>query len=169
MKKIKDRLLLGVVVGLGSNIVKNSLNLGWGLIGWSDLGSQQRATGMFLPRDKMASRKGKVVGYLADQTVACLIGCATVGVFSCTGKNKPVFRGSSLGATAWLMLYGVLGTFGATKINSKSPNTMLAEFASHLAFGATSGYLIDTIGDDDLFNGKIPMENSPTRVENTSN
>ncbi len=164
LHKIKDRMLLGVVSGLGSNIVKNGLNVTWRLMGWSDLGSQQRATGMFLPKRKLFTRKGRFVGYFADSIVASLIGCATVSVMSITGKNKPVLRGSALGLSVWLLLYGGLGTLGATKIFSKSPSTMLTELISHLAFGATSGLIIDKLGDEDLFTGEIPMKVTPDKV-----
>jgi len=157
-------MLLGTLVGLGSNIVKNSFNSAGKSIGFADMSSQQRAIGMFLPKHKMRTKQGKVVGYLADQTAASLIGCVTVFAFSITGKKKPVLRGSAMGLSAWLLLYGVLGTIGATKIYSKKPSTMLTEFIAHLAFGATSGLLIDKLGEDGLFTGEIPMKVTPNTV-----
>ncbi|MDP4127219.1 MAG: hypothetical protein Q8912_09775 [Bacillota bacterium] len=147
MLKIKDKMLLGIVAGLGANTVKLTLNTIFKELKWIEMGSTERALGIFLPSHTLTQKKGRIIGYLADSTVASLLGVIFTYVLSKTGKNKAVLKGSIFGQSSWALLYGVLGTLGATKISPGSPNTVLAEFISHTAFGATSTYLITKFGD----------------------
>ena len=165
MRKIKDRMLLGVIAGLGGNVVKLTLSTIFQKLKWAELGSPERAAGMLIPPHTLMHKKGRMVGYLADSVVSGLLGTASVYAFSTFGKNKATLKGALAGQASWTFLYGVLGTMGVTKVSPVSPNTVLSEFVSHTAFGATSAFIITRLGDSSLFDGTIPISATPSKVQ----
>lgn len=171
MKKIKDRMILGVVAGLGANVVKLTLSKIFQKLNWAEIGGPERAAGMLIPPHTLIRKKGKVVGYLADAVISGAIGTASVYAFSILGKEKAILKGTLSGQAAWTFLYGVLGTMGATKVGPLGPNTVLSEFVSHTAYGATLAFIITKLGDSGLFNGTIPISVTPSKVQlvNTTN
>ncbi len=128
MIKIKDRMILGVVAGLGANAVKLAISSVFQKLNWSEIGGPERAAGMLIPPHLLLKNLGKLVGYLADAAVAGLIGSVSVYAFSFFGKDKAVLKGALAGQATWTFLYGVLGTMGATKVAPVGPKTVLTEF-----------------------------------------
>lgn len=157
MAKIKDRLILGAIAGLGGNIAKNIIVKTAKKLKWAEVDGAEMAAGMLIPPYRIADPEGKVVGYIADNIIAGMLGVATVYTLSLSGKDKAVLKGVFTGQAAWAILYGLLTTMGATKVHSVSPKSVLSEFAGHTAFGALTAYLATKLGDPGLFTGKIPL------------
>lgn len=157
MRKIKDRLLLGVVAGLGANLIKN----GFGRIAkrkkWAEIDGAERAAGMLVPPHTLATTQGKVIGYIADSVIGGLLGVATVYALGVTGKNSAILKGALTGQATWTTLYGVLGTLGATKVSPVSPNTVITELVGHTVYGMATALLAVKLGDPGLYDGTIPM------------
>jgi hypothetical protein len=162
LKKIADRILLGVISGLSANIIKLAMGKAAMKLNVADLDGPMKATGLLVPAHKIADRKGMFVGYLADSSIAAMIGIFTVYVLSITGKDRALLKGTLIGKSMWTVLYGVLATFGASKVAPVDPKTALAEFASHSVYGATAAALAVRLGDERLFNGRIPLSASST-------
>ena len=93
MRKVKDRMLLGIIAGLGGNVVKLTLSTIFQKLKWAEIGGPERAAGMLIPPHTLMHRKGRLVGYLADSVVSGLIGTASVYAFSTFGKNKAIIKG----------------------------------------------------------------------------
>ncbi len=162
MKKITDRILLGIICGLSANIIKLAIGKAAMKLKCSDLDGPIKATGLLVPAHKIADRKGMLVGYIADSSIAAMIGVFTVYVLSMTGKDRALLKGTLIGKSMWTVLYGVLATFGATKIAPVDPKTALTEFASHSVYGAAAAALAVRLGDERLFNGGIPFSAAGT-------
>lgn len=157
MKRIADRLLLGVLAGLGGNVVKLLIGRMAVRLGYAEIDGPQRATGMLVPSHKVADPLGKAVGWLADGVIGIMLGVGMVYVLSVSGKDQAVLKGTLAGQVMWTALYGVLATMGATKVKPVSPKTVLSEFIGHTAYGAVTAALVTNLGDEGLFTGEIPI------------
>jgi len=161
--KIKDRLLLGVVAGLGGNLVKLAIGRIAKEKNLAEINGPEKAAGMLIPPHRLTDPLGKVAGYLADSVIAGIIGIAFVYTLSVTGKDKAVLKGALIGQAAWTALYGVLATMGATRVHPVSSKTVLSDLIGHTAYGAATACLIARLGDPGLFTGKVPLSASPNR------
>lgn len=161
MVRIKDRLLLGVVAGLGGNVAKSIIVKVAQKFKLAEFNGSTKAAGMLVPPHKIAEPTGRVIGHITDNIIACILGVGTVFMLSITGKDKAVLKGALTGQAMWCGLYGMLATMGATKINPGSTKTVLSEFIGHTAYGAVTAGLAEKLGDPGLFNGTIPLSTSP--------
>ncbi len=108
-------------------------------------------------RYKITTPRGRLVGWIADSTISAMLGVASVYILSLTGKEKAPLKGALIcGATAWTALYGILGTMGATEVQHPQPKTVLSEFVVHTVYGAVVATMVAYLGDEDLYNGKLP-------------
>ena len=173
MEKFRDRILLGVLCGLGGGLVKNALSEILTRNDFTEYAGPSRAAGMLVPAHKITTPRGRLVGWIADTTISGMLGVASVYTLSLTGKEKAPLKGALVcGAMAWTALYGVLGTMGATEVQHPQPKTVLSEFFVHTVYGAVVAATAAYLGDEDLYNGKIPW--SPVsmkvqRIETPSN
>ncbi|MEW6424536.1 MAG: hypothetical protein AB1523_07275 [Bacillota bacterium] len=157
MPKIKDRMILGVIAGLGGNAAKLLICALLKRAKWVESMGPERAAGMLVSPHRVTQPEGRVVGFLADGVIACMLGIATVYALSIMGKDKAVIKGAIAGKMMWTTLYGMLGNLGATKIEPVSPKTVLSEFLGHTAFGVLTACLAAGLGDPGLFDGRIPL------------
>lgn len=151
MKTIKDKMILGVIAGLGGNVIKNILGLAGMRLGLQEIDGPHRAAGMLVPPHKIADPKGKLVGFLADTVMSGTLGIVTLSGLLLFGKKHAILKGSLVGAGMWTILYGIMGNLGATKVNPITPQTVLAEFIEHTIFGAVTAAIITSIADQSVF------------------
>lgn len=167
--KIKDRVLLGIVAGIGGNLVKLAIGKTGKKMQWAELHGPDMASGMFIPAIKLTSTKGRIVGYIADNVIAGILGIATVYGLSLCGKNNAVIKGLASGSAMWTCIYGIASGMGLTKVKPTSPKTVLNEFVSHSAYGLVTATLATKLGDEGLFNGKTPLFASPISGQSQQN
>jgi hypothetical protein len=158
--KIKDRLLLGLVAGLGANIPKLLLGRAAMKMKMAEMNGPEIAAGIFVPGHQLTTIPGKVIGYIADATISGILGATTVYALSFTGKNSYVLKGAVMGQIMWQGLYVILGSFGGSQVKPGTPKTILAEFVNHTVFGITAATIAANLGDEALFSGKLPMSAS---------
>jgi hypothetical protein len=158
--KIKDRLLLGVIAGLGANIPKIIIGKTGLRLKTADLHGPQIAAGIFLPGHNLAQTTGKIVGYMADATIAGILGVVTVYGLSFTGKDHYLLKGAATGQALWQGGYGLLSSFGVTQVYTQRPKTVLNEFVSHTVYGIAAAAIAANLGDESLFSGKVPISAS---------
>ena len=136
MKKLRDRLLLGVVSGMTGVAVKGAVSRVLFRGSFSEAAGPRRAAGMLLPPQKTATPGGKVVGWLADAAVGSLWGSCQY--MCCPLQEKTRLPSRDLPRGPWLGgLYGA-GYMGATDIQSSEPRTVLNEFATHTIYGVVA-------------------------------
>lgn len=165
MKKIQDRVQLGIISGLAGVFVKNLVGTVLVKTGLAEEGAPQRAAGMLLPAYNVAAPLGRAAGWMADAAVGCLLGIASVYVLSFTGKDRAPLKGLTTGALAWVGLYGVLGNMGATNVRTALPRTVLSEFIGHSVFGLVSTATAAFLGDEDLLTAGMPRNAATIRLE----
>lgn len=159
--KIKDRFLLGIVAGLGGNLAKLAIGKTGKKMQWAELHGPDMAAGMFIPPVKLASTQGRIAGLIADSVIAGVLGVVTVYGLSLCGKNQASIKGLAGGSAMWTCVYGIASAMGLTKVKPHSPKTVLNEFVSHTIYGLVTATLAVKLGDEGLFNGKIPLFASP--------
>jgi hypothetical protein len=157
LRKIKDRMTLGLISGMGGNIAKLGISYGLGKLGLAGRGYTDRAAGIFVPGRRTRSRTGSLVGFLADETIAAGLGVGITYMLSSTGKDHAVLKGAMAGQGMWAGLYGMLATLGVTRLDTVSPMTAISHYGSHIVYGAITAWLVVTLGDPSLFNGGTPI------------
>lgn len=160
MEKNKDRLLLGMIAGLGGNMVKVGLMQIAKAMKLAEFDGAETAAGIMLPAHKLAEPRGRLVGHIGDSIIAAFLGTATTYILSVTGKDKAILKGTAAGIFMWTALYGALGGVGISKVRPASPKTVISQFIAHGAFGAAAAILVTRLGDPGLFSGKIPLNAS---------
>ncbi len=151
MKKITDRFILGVISGLGGNLVKICIERVLHWTGFADCIANQKAAGIFLKKSEVDTLYGKVVGCIADNMIGMGLGVTCSYWLTLMGKDHYLLKGMGLGAAEWAGLYGVLSNMGATTVYPVKPQDAIAGFVSHLAFGATKATIMVQLGDESLF------------------
>ncbi|MBS3901041.1 MAG: hypothetical protein KGZ54_03345 [Dethiobacter sp.] len=158
--KIRDRFILGIACGLAGNVIKMSLMSFAKKKNWAEITGQEKSAGMLLPAHQAYSSSGKIVGIVADNVVATILGVGTVYMLAFTGKDKALIKGLAFGEATWVSLYGVLSTMGATLVGPLSPKTVLSEMVGHAVFGAAAALTATTLGDPALFPQNKQLPNS---------
>lgn len=165
MRRIRDRVILGVVAGLIGNGAKTVVSKVMQRLGHSELGGATRAMGMLVPAHKIATPGGWAVGYIADNAIACMLGTVGVYALAVSGTDHALIKGGLSGGAAWTALYGVLGRMGATNVTTFLPKTVLSELLAHTVFGVTAAGVAVTLGDPQLFNGGVPISATPQKEQ----
>ncbi len=155
--KIKDRALLGLVAGFGANALKTALSRTTIKMNIAEIDGPEIAAGMFLPGHALATTKGQVVGFIADNLIAGILGTVTVYGLTLSGKNSYALKGALMGQIMWQGLYGITGQMGASTVKPSGARTVLSELVTHTLFGAVAATIAANLGDEGLFNGEIPI------------
>lgn len=74
------------------------------------------------PVGKTNTPIGKLVGVLADNTVAGALDMANVYMLSATGKDRAIPKRVALSAFSWIVLYGILPSLGVTQPRKVKPS-----------------------------------------------
>lgn len=150
MKKINDRILLGIISGLISGIPGRVLNRYEYHKGLADVTYERLAAGMFFPKSQLNTKEGKLIGYITNQVNLGITGVIITYLLSATGRDKAILKGVGVSTVAWIFIYGL-----ASKINTKGKkrkNTSpLLSFIDHLCLGILCGWFVSKLGDDSLF------------------
>jgi hypothetical protein len=149
--KIKDRVTLGVIAGLGANIVKLGVEQFFVSRKMASQIGITKAAGIHLHKTDINSTRGKAVGILTDMTIAATLGVAGTYLLTHTGRDNKFLKALALGNISWSFMYGFLGSMGASSVKKSDPKTSLTQWFSHTAFSLTKLYLIDKLGDQRLF------------------
>lgn len=159
MKKIKDRILLGVLSAAIPGAFARLTNAFEYRRGWTDeLYSQTGSS--FILTEKIAktnSLESKVIGSLVNNTTTSVAGIGISYLLSATGRDNALLKGAGVGAMQWLALWGITGKIGL-KVRSKKPMTHFLSFIDHVVSMANTALLVSVLGDDSLFPDKKKKE-----------
>lgn len=162
MKKIKDGLLLGVIAGLGANLVKEVIaetSIGLGLSKYS---CRRMIPHIVLPEREAKTWKGWIIGTTTDISVACGTGILLVYTLIYTGKDYAPLKGI-------LVANGILDqVFNAfTQVLpavKKDPNSNILCKMIHTLFGITTASIITRLGHETLFQKTPPVPQKTTET-----
>lgn len=155
MRKIRDRILLGVVSGLLGALPADFLNKIQYNLGLTDRKYNEMASSLFTKKNK--STTGKILGSIANETLNASVGVTTTYTLSATGRDHAILKGVGVGMVYWFGLYGLTSGLGLLP-KSKKPLTPLLSFVDHVIGGASIGLIVSKLGDDSLFPDKEVRE-----------
>lgn len=167
MKKINDRILLGIVCGIISGIPGRLLNNFEYHKGLTDVKYGEILSSLFFPRVKVNTNEGKLIGYIANQINLGITGVIISYLLSATGRDKAILKGTGVTATAWLFFFGITSRLG-TNVKKRKRSASLLSFIDHLILGSSCGLLTSKLGADALFpdtknyKKKLPLFSSNT-------
>jgi hypothetical protein len=153
MRKITDRIFLGIVCGLIAGIPGRFINAAESKAKLTDLRYNQLASSLFIPKNKTNTDQGKVLAAFVNNINVSSVGVLISYILSATGRDKAVIKGMGAGATFWILVNGLILNLGL-KIKSQKPLSPILSLADHLMYGFLTGLLVSKLGDDRLFPDK---------------
>lgn len=150
MKKIKDRIILGLVTSALSGVPGRLINAWEYEKGYTDIKYGQMAASLFPPKNQKNTPEVKVIGAVTNQINTAMAAIAVTYLLSATGRDKAIVKGMGVLATTWVGIYGLTSRLGIT-VNNKKPLAHLLSLKDHLIFGGLCGLIASTLGDDSLF------------------
>ncbi|MFZ7102244.1 MAG: hypothetical protein ACOWWO_06200 [Peptococcaceae bacterium] len=151
MRKIQDRITLGITAGLLANMIKQSLSYILKKTGLVEITAPDKAGAMFVSKKTTQKPHGTLVGIIADFCIACELGIALTYYISATGKDNYLLKGLSMGSMCWAAMYGLLSRLGGTGFNLIKPRDSISGFITHGVFGLAAAKLIVSLGEGSLF------------------
>jgi hypothetical protein len=152
MKKIGDRITLGITAGFVGNLAKTLGNLASHKIGTSKILYGQFAAGIFgtvkdVKRDKITIG----VGQLIDTVVYSGLGIPLTYILSKTGKDNHLLKGAGWELLTSIIFYGVTPKLGITNMLPQKGAQHLAAMINHLGYGLLTAESIVRLGDPEIF------------------
>lgn len=168
MNKINDRILLGVIAGLGGNLVKTAIDEMSLKAKFSQRSFRSTAAGVWVARKKDAdSVYGQLLGGILDFGMATLGGVGTVYMLSKTGRDSLVVKGLASGITFGATITALLSTLPTNRVKPKDAVSNLSYVASHAAFGLVATAVAAQLGAPSLFDAK-PYNDNMLPTEKTT-
>lgn len=162
MLKIKDRILLGTISGILSDIVPRLLNRFNYENGLTDIRYNPMAAELFLHKKESKSLEGTLLGSIVNYINVAASGVAITYLLSATGTDYKILKGMGAGAFSWVMVDGLMGS-QMLKIKSRKPLGPAVHLLEHLIYGVLCTTLITRLGDESLFPAKVkdPLKRIP--------
>jgi hypothetical protein len=164
LRKINDRICLGILIGLLANIPKILNDELWYLRGDSKRRFSHLVAGIFLPYNEVKSKEGTGFGLYMDMFISSLLGIPLVYLLTYTGKDKSWIKGIVTGLFGFSLFRGLLARTGIGKTYPKDVSTNVIMSISSLLWGITAGLLISLLGNKDLFKPKPHIQSNPPDV-----
>lgn len=164
MKKIKDRIILGIISGLIGNLSKQLVSKT--IIKLFKFGNRDGikiAAGIFLPKRKVIknSIKTRIIGVVADNCIGSILGVVTTYLLGLTGKDNYRVKGIANGHFFWVTLYGFLSRMGATSAYPMSEDENIIGFINHTVYGWITSEAAVRLGDSSLFKPHLKSLSEP--------
>lgn len=150
MFKIKNRILLGIMSGITAGFIGGSLNASEYKLGLIDLKYTQIASALFLPKRKINTFEGKIIGSSVRYIIVSTISTLICYVLSFSGRNNAIIKSIGITMTTWLVAVELIPNF-VLKIRSRKPLYRFLSILDHLLSGLIISKLILKFGDKSLF------------------
>ncbi len=161
MRKINDRIILGLLTGIIANIPKTLGNEYLYRRGIDKRRFGDLVAGVFLPSYRVRSKKGTIFGTIGDMFVSSLFGVPLVYLLTYTGKDKTGIKGLMTGLFAFGLFRGIISRVGISTTYPKDVVTNVMMSAISSLWGLTAGLLIPLLGNRDLFEPKPRVQSNP--------
>lgn len=150
MRKIKDRIILGIVSGLIAGIPGKFINAFEHRKGLTDMRYNRISVTLFTKSNKVNSKEAKTLAAIANNVNSGIFGVLTSYLLSFTGRDYAVIKGAGVAAFAWVIVNGLIGS-QMLKQTSKNPVPPVLSFLDHLINGGLCGIIVSKLGDDSIF------------------
>jgi hypothetical protein len=149
LQPIKDRLFLGVIAGLGANLLKEAIAETGVRTGLTKYTCRRMAPLVVLNKKEAKTWKGWVLGTTTDMTVAALTGVLITYTLSFTGKDYALLKGIIVSNGVLDQVFNAFSR--ALPEVRKEPNSNLLCRGIHTVYGMAAASIITTLGDPALF------------------
>lgn len=166
MKKIKDRITLGIVAGLTGTILKTISDEIFLRKKISQRSFRETASGVWVSSRREAKNPyGQILGFIMDLGLGMAGAVAQVHLLSKTGKNNLVAKGTFFGVTFGAIITAMLSGFNTNKVKPKDSRSNLAYVISNAIFGLSTTFAATLLGDESLWDAQ-PLNNyvQPTEL-----
>ncbi len=155
VRKIDDRVVLGLVSGTIGNIAKDLSNYVLYKLGVTSRLYGHLAAGLLTEQRHVKKPTGFAIGQLADFAIGAGLGVPIVYALALTGKDYASLKGAAIGSGAWVAGFGFLGarSAGDKAVFPLDPKPMLAAVWHHALYGAVTAYAATKLGRPGLFEG----------------
>lgn len=158
MRKINDRIYLGMISGTAGLIVLTIIDVISSRMGLSQRAYRTTAAGVWVSSRRQAEKwQGQLLGVIMNLGMSMVGGVLGVNLITKFGRNKLVSKGLFFGITYGSVITAILSGFPNNKVRPKDANSNLSYLLSHAAFGLVSIFTSAMIGDKSLFD--TPPEN----------
>jgi uncharacterized membrane protein YeaQ/YmgE (transglycosylase-associated protein family) len=170
MKKIKDRMTLGIVSGLLGTILKVASDEIFLRTKISQRSFRETASGVWVSSRRQAKNPyGQILGAVMDLGLGMVGSIAQVQILSRTGKDNLFTKGAFFGVTFGAVITAMLSGFNTNKVKPKDSKSNLSYLISNTIFGLGITYSASLLGDESLWDAK-PANNyiqptNPTTAE----
>jgi hypothetical protein len=158
MKKINDRIFLGIISGF----------VGWVAFALTDVFLSKKkiskrpyptiAAGILVSSRREAEKwTGQFLGTLLDIGICMVGGVSVVKMLTTFGRDKLVPKGLFFGVTFGGVLTALLNKLSNKKVIPNDALSNILYIVSHAVFGLVSTFTASKLGDDSLFD--IPPKN----------
>lgn len=157
MRKISDKIILGLVVGILADIPKNIICTSLYYSGRTQRKCSDLAGSLFIPSYKVFTKAGTVFGLICDFMTAALNGIAYIYLLTSTGKitkTNALIKGWISGLFSFGLMRGIISKIGGGIVQPKDIFTNMMMGMSSSIWGITAGLLTLLLGDKDLLESK---------------
>jgi len=152
LKKIKDRITLGIVAGLLGTIVKTASDELFLRQKASKRSFRVTAAGVWVNTKRQASTPyGQTLGAIMDLGLGMVGAVGQVYILSKTGKDNLFAKGSLFGMTFGSTITAMLSGFGSNKVKPKDAKSNLTYIFGSGIYGLATTYAAALLGDDSLW------------------
>lgn len=152
MKKINDRIYLGLISGTAGLIVLTLIDVISSKMGISQRSYRTTAAGVWVSSRREAEKwSGQLLGMIMKTGLSMFGGVSVVTMLTKFGRDKLIPKGLFFGVTFGAAITAMLSGFANNKVKPKDALSNLAYIVSHAAFGLASVFTAAKIGDDSLF------------------
>ncbi len=165
MKKINDRIYLGMISGATGLIALTLIDVVSSKMGISQRSYRTTAAGVWVSSRREAEKwSGQLLGVMMNIGSSMVGGVSVVKILSAFGRDKLVAKGLFFGITFGSIITAMLSGFANNKVKPKDAISNLSYFLSHAAFGLVSIFTAAKLGDDSLFDA--PPQNDYIKPTN---
>lgn len=159
MRKINDRIYLGIVSGAVGFLAQNLIDTMASRMKISQRSYWSTAAGVWVSSRRESQKwTGQFLGALMNLGLSMVGGVSVVAILSKYGRDKLAPKGIFFGVTFGAMITALLSGFASNKIKPKDAKSNLSYILANAAFGLTSTLIAAKLGADSLFD-VMPQNN----------
>lgn len=148
---LKDRIILGALIGILADIFKLISNYIMYLFGMTDVVFWQIAATRFLGKKDLMKPIAIVIGAIADLTVTSIIGVIFILIIYLFGKDFIWLKGIGFSMSVWVSLFGTLLSLELQDKLPQEPSGVLVTIIAHFIYGIGFAFFTSLLYHEENF------------------
>ncbi|NLT94135.1 MAG: hypothetical protein GXW85_01140 [Clostridia bacterium] len=132
---LKDKIILGAIIGLLADAVKLAANFAMYKLGWTNVVFWQIVATRFLNKNDLFKPSALFIGAVADITFSAALGIIFIYFINFFGRNYLFIKGIGYGLSTWVLIFGTL--LGLSVEHKIPPTTggIMVTLIAHFIYG----------------------------------